>query len=177
MKRLNNSQVVENEDHDSLDDQIVYLSIKDEDEGRSEEPFGKPELPNVEFKGRGRRKRDSKDGDKQKRKRKPQSAEEKQRQSVAREEAKKLKDEEKRRKELGVMISLATVPIMNYEQYDSATKIKLQEMVELAMSGLTEDKLRPFKLWHFQKYSVADMKLSISENDKKADKALDKLNC
>jgi hypothetical protein len=47
------------------------------------------------------------------------------------------------------MISLATVPIMNYEQYDSATKIKLQEMVELAMSGLTEDKLRPFKLWHF----------------------------
>ena len=64
MKRLNNSEVVENEDHDSLDDQIVYLSIKDEDEGMSEEPFGKPELPDVEFQGRGRRKRDSKDGEK-----------------------------------------------------------------------------------------------------------------
>ena len=55
---------MENEDRVSLDDKIVYLSIKDEDVEMSEEPFGKPKLPDVEFQGRGRRKRDSKDGEK-----------------------------------------------------------------------------------------------------------------
>ena len=64
MKRLNNSPVVSKDDHDSLDESIVVLTIKDEDVEMSEEPFGKPKLPDVEFQGRGRRKRDSKDGEK-----------------------------------------------------------------------------------------------------------------